>query len=388
MEHRNLQRLDVLLEHVVNLAGGDLLALLDEPGLLHGGQQLVVVLVHRVAQHLAKLDGPAARHRGHRAEVDDSHLVAGQQHEVAGVRVTVHHPQPARCVVAELEQPRRHQVPLLLGAVADDVRQRNALDPFLDDDLRGAGHDVRHHEMRIAFIGFGERALIVGLEPVVQFHLGALDQLVDDALHIGARRELLEHTDHALHRLQVGAQRLVGAGILDLDRDLAAVGPHRLVHLADAGRGDRLVVERREPVPPFGAQLRVEDAVDLGGGHRRCFPLQLRQRLAVGLAVLLGDGGFHDRQGLADLHRAALELAQDGEQLLGSLVHQFGVDLVLRLSGQTLPEAHGGPPGHADRQRGQFGVPRSAPTLDVAHHTIIHDCAEFPPTSWQRVMSA
>ena len=97
--------------------------------------------------------------------------------------------------------------------------------------------------MRMSLIGFRERALVVGLQPVVEFHLGALDQLVDHALHVGAGGELLEHADHALHGLQVGAQRLVGARVLDLDRDLAAVRPHRLVHLADAGRRHRRVVE-------------------------------------------------------------------------------------------------------------------------------------------------
>ncbi|PQP55082.1 hypothetical protein C6A88_00555, partial [Mycolicibacterium austroafricanum] len=42
-------------------------------------------------------------------------------------------------VVAELEEPGGHQVALLLSPVPDDVRQRDALDPLLDDDLRRAG---------------------------------------------------------------------------------------------------------------------------------------------------------------------------------------------------------------------------------------------------------
>ena len=259
-------------------------------------------------------------------------------------------PSRARRVVVRLEHPVAHQVALFLGALTDDLRQRDAVDPFLDDDLRGAGHDMRHDEIRVALVGLGEGALIVGLEPVVEFHLGALDQLVDHALHVGAGGELPQHADHPLHGLQVGAQRLVGAGVLDLDRDLAAVGPHRLVHLADAGRRDRLVVERAEPLPPLGAQLRVEDPVHLGRGQRRGLPLQLGQRLAVGLAVLLGDRGLHDRQRLADLHRAALEFAEHGEELLGGLVHQFGVDLVLRLAGQPFAEAQRGTARHSHRK--------------------------------------
>ena len=110
------------------------------------------------------------------------------------MRVAVHHFEPARRVVGQLEQPGAHQVALFGGALADDHRQRDALDPFLDHDLRRAGDDVRDDEMRMSLIGFGERTLVFGFQPVVQFHLGALDQLVDHALHVGAGGELLEHS--------------------------------------------------------------------------------------------------------------------------------------------------------------------------------------------------
>ena len=174
------------------------------------------------------------------------------------MRVAVHHLQPARRIVGQLEQPGAHQVTLLLGALSDDHRHRDAFDPLLDHDLRRAGDDVRDDEIRMSLIGFRERALVVCLEPVIQLHLGALDQFVDDALHVGAGGELLEHLDHALHRLQVGAKCLVGARVLDLDRNLATVGPHRLVHLADAGRRHRDVFERRESLAPLRAQLCVQ----------------------------------------------------------------------------------------------------------------------------------
>ncbi len=221
--------------------------------------------------------------------------------------------------------------------------------------------------MRIAGVCLGEGALVLGLQPVVQFHLGALDHLVDHALDVGAGGELLEHTDHALHGLQIGTQRLVGAGVLDLDRHVAAVVPHRPVHLPDAGRGHRCVVKRIEPGAPLGAQLPVEHAVHLRRRQRRGVLLQLGQRLAVGLAELLGHRGLHHRQCLADLHRAALELAEDGEQLIGGLLHQLGVDLVARLPGQSLSEAQRGPARKADRNAGQLRVAGGSPAPDVCH---------------------
>ena len=176
---------------------------------------------------------------------------------------------------------------------------------------------------------------------------------------VGAGGELLEHRDHPLHGLQVGPQGLVGARVLDLDGDLAAVGPDRLVHLADACRRDGVSSNDVEPLPPLGAELGVEHPVHLGRGQRRSILLQLGQRLAVGLAELLGNGGLHDRQRLADLHRAALELAEDGEQLVGRLLHQLGVDLVPRRAGQSFAEAERGPAGEANGKARELGVSRT-----------------------------
>jgi hypothetical protein len=304
------------------------------------------------------------------------------------MRVAVHHLETLGRIVGQLEQAGPHQVTLLLGAFADDHRHRDPLDPFLDHHLGRTGDDVWDEETGMSLIGFGERALIVGLEPVVQFHFSAFDQLVDHALHIGAGGELPQHADHPLHGLQVGAQRLVGAGILDLDRNLAAVGPHRLVHLADAGRRDCGVVEGPEPFAPLGAQLPVEHPVHLGGGQWRSLPLQFGQRFAVRLAVLLGDGGLHHRQRLTDLHRAALELPENGEQLLGRLVHQLGADLVLRLAGQPFAEAQRCPAGHACTKARDLGVARGPTPLDLTHKTIIHDIAEHPAATCLRTLSA
>ncbi len=296
-------------------------------------------------------------------------------------------PQPARRVEGELEQPGADQVALLGGAVPDDLGHRRALHPLLDHHFGRTGHDARHREVRVVLIRLGEGALVLGLQPVVQLHLGALDQLVDHALDVGARRELLEHPDQTLHGLEVGPQRLVGARVLDLDRHLTAVGPHTLVHLADAGRGHRGVVERAEPFAPLGAQLGVEHPVHLGGGQRRGVLLQLGQRFAVRLAELLGDRGLEHRQGLAHLHRAALELTEDREQLVGGLFQELGLDLVPGLSGQPFTEPDRCPTGESDRNAGQLCVARSPAPFDVCHVPIIHDGQRDVERRRQRTLS-
>ncbi len=129
----------------------------------------------------------------------------------------------------------------------------------------------------------------------------------------------------------------------------------------------------------------VEHAVHLGRGQRWRLALELGQRLAVGLAVLLGNRRFHHRQGLADLHRAALELAEHGEQLLGGLVHHLGVDLVLRLAGQPLSEARvrrvrPSPPAATPAWHCARRCPRLISLTSPSSTT----ATELRPTSWQR----
>ena len=375
MEHRHLDGFDVLGQHLVDGLDRQLLAGTDEADPLHGRQQQVVVLLQRVADHHAHLDGQAVGQRGHRAEVDHGHPAVGHHHEVAGVGVAVHHSDSRRSVEGQLEKPCAAQVALIGCALANDLRHRLALGPLAHHHLRCAADHVRDQKVRVALVGLGERPLIVGFEAVVEFHLGALDQLIHHALHIGTGGELAQHRRHPTHGLQVGAQRLVSSGVLDLDGHLAAVGPHSLVHLADAGRGHRVVVEGGEPFTPLGAQLPVENPVHFLRRQRRGVLLQFGQGLAVGLAEFLGDRGLEHRQRLAHLHGPALEFTEHVEQLVGCLLHQLGVDVILGLSGQPLADSQGSPARHPDREAGQFGIAPRAPALDVVGHTHIMPAA-------------
>lgn len=101
--------------------------------------------------------------------------------------------------------------------------------------------------------------------------------------------------------------------------------------------------------------------------------MQLGERFAVGLAELLGDRGLHHRQRLPNLHRTALELTEHGEQLIGGLLHQLGVDLIPGLAGQPFAEPQRCPAREANRDAGQLRVARRAAPFDVCHRSIIHD---------------
>ena len=127
------------------------------------------------------------------------------------------------------------------------------------------------------------------------------------------------------------------------------------------------VVEGRESLAPAPAELLVEHPVHDGRRHRRSGFLQAGQRLAVRGGGRFGQGGLEHRQRLAELHRSALELAEDGEQLLGGARLQFGLDVGGRSSGDALAEPDGGAAGDAERQRGELGGAGGAALRDVAH---------------------
>ncbi len=130
-----------------------------------------------------------------------------------------------------------------------------------------------------------------------------------------------------------------GARVLDLDRDLAAVVPHRAVHLPDAGgRGGR-VVELAEPLGPAGGRT----ARRASGGRRGSASAARR---AAASSATRGTGpparparaASKHRQRLTELHRAALELAQHGEQLLGAALLDLAHHRLGRLAAEPLAE--------------------------------------------------
>ena len=160
---------------------------------------------------------------------------------------------------------------------------------------------------------------------------------------------------------------MVGTGVLHFHRDVAAVVPHRLVYLADGRRGRRFVGEFLESVTPLGAQLVVEHAVHLGCGQWWGFCLELGESVTEGFAELLGDRRLHDRQRLAYLHGAALQLAQDGEQLLGGLLEHVCGNFITVPTCQPSAEPRRRPSCHPERKRGELGIAPRSTSCDLSH---------------------
>ena len=167
--------------------------------------------------------------------------------------------------------------------------------------------------------------------------------------------------------------------------DGAAPHPHPAVpiagHLLNARRRGRCLVELGEPAPPVPAQAGGENLVHAFPGHRWRRLLQPGQRVGIRAGKLLGQGRLHRRQPLPDLHRAALELTEHGEQLLG------GARLHFR--GDQLGRAATDPAAKADRlaaherswKRREARTPGQAPDRKVRHTTMVparRDAAALP----------
>src|SRR5215470_12997839 len=140
------------------------------------------------------------------------------------------------------------------------------------------------------------------------------------------------------------------------------------MHLADAGGGGRGVVEVGEALPPGPAELLGQYPVHGAGRHRGCRGLQLGQRLPVWLGDLVRNGRLEDRQRLAELHGAALELTEHREDLLGGTGGDVGLDLLGAAAGQPLAPTSSYPAGGAERQAGELrGTCRGAAGEVLCH---------------------
>ena len=103
-----------------------------------------------------------------------------------------------------------------------------------------------------------QRALVLGLELVVELLVDPRADLLADRLRIHAGGDPLGQPQDQAQVLHVGPDRGGDPRVLDLDRDLAAVEQRRPVHLADRRRGDRLLVEVLEHVLEPLAELLLD----------------------------------------------------------------------------------------------------------------------------------
>ncbi|CAM5685277.1 hypothetical protein SALBM311S_09166 [Streptomyces alboniger] len=273
------------------------------------------------------------------------------------MRVGVQQTGAGRAGEEEAGEQLAGPVALFLGAAGDDLRQRDAVDPLGDQDLLALVDHGRHQHVRVAGELLGVRLLGLRLQAVVQLLRDPVLQFRDQRLDVHAGDQRPQEPGEAAQLAEVGEQGLAGPRILHLDRDLTAVVPHRPVHLSDRGRRRRLVLELHEQLTPVLAEPFREHRVHGARGHGRGGFLEFGQGRPVGAGDLLGQRRLEDGQGLAELHRAALELPEHLEQLIGRALLQLAADDLRGLADDPFAQPPGRPAGEAERERGEPGGP-------------------------------
>ncbi len=284
-------------------------------------QRLRVVLDHRA------LGGQLQFHRRRvealeEAEVEERYAPVLQQHEVAGVGVA------GELVVAveAAEEEAEHDLPdaVALGLrVALQLLEAHPLHELAHEHAlaRELGDHVGDLDERVPVEDARQRALVLGLQLVVELLADPLLDLRRDRAHVELGGHPLEQAHDHVQVLQVRSHRRRDPGVLDLHRDLAAVlAQPRAVHLADRGRRDRLLLELLEHRPDALPEVVLDHPPHLLEGHRRRRVAELRQlRLELLAVLLLHEAHVQEGHHLAELHRRALHRAQHRDDLLRGL---------------------------------------------------------------------
>ena len=249
--------------------------------------------------------------------------------------------------------------------------ERDAVKPFTDEHVVADADHTRDADVRVAGVGGGESLLGGSFQPVIEFLGHPVPQLGEQRLDLQARHERAEKPGEAAQLAQIADQRPARARVLDLDGNLAPVVPDGPVHLADGRGRRRLVVELGEAGPPLLAHVAREHLVHSPGRQRRRGFLQPGQGGPVRSGDLRGQRGLEYGQRLPELHRAALELAQDPEDLSCRPLLDFQVHQLSWPAAQALAGSQRGPARVPGRQPGQPGRAGDSMAGQIAHDPLL-----------------
>ena len=202
------------------------------------------------------------------------------------------------------------------------VNKPAALDVLGDDHPLPAqlGDHRGHDDEWMAPVLARQRAVIRGLELVVELLGDALGYLLGDLFGVEAGREAGGDPKHQPQVLQVGADDIFDAGVLHLDGHRASVVKPGAEHLADRCGGDRLFVELGERGAEAFAEILLDHLAHVLERHTWGHRLQLSQ---LGLKLLpvrtRHHPGIEHRQRLPDLHRRSLHSPKHLDDAIGHL---------------------------------------------------------------------
>ncbi len=215
---------------------------------------------------------------------------------------------------------------------------------------------------------------VAGLELVVGLLLELPLRLADDLGDVELDGQDARQAQQAGQVVDVAVDAAGDAGVLDLERQLAAVPRDGPVHLPDGGGRDRLEVELAKALLPALAVGAAQHAPHLGGRHGVRRGAQHRQRVGeLGRQQVVALEG----EELPQLHRRTAHRGQPARELLGPgpgeegrhRVRAAGAHGALRALGDS---AEGELSGHPADARQALQAPRrhpaaAAPPAFLAH---------------------
>ena len=151
---------------------------------------------------------------------------------------------------------------------------------------------------------------MLGLAAVIQFLAHPRADFLADFAGVDGRIEPPSDREQPLQLLQIGFDRGLHVGILQLAGQHRAIERTGAVHLAERRRRGRMMLKTCKPLLPVGAELRHHAALDEGPAHGRRVALQLLQFGGVFRRQQIGNG----RHQLGDLHQRAFEPPQRRRQ--------------------------------------------------------------------------
>ena len=205
-----------MLEHAV---GVELVGLGKEAGLgAEAHDRLGVALDHGPRHGDLELDR-SRRHPLEQPEVEERHASIRQQHRVAGVGVAGELVVAVEAPEVEAEHDLADPIAILLGVELELLESRPLHVLGDQHELAGErGHDLGDHDERVGAENPRQRALVLGLELVVELFLDAIPDLLAESLRVHPRRDPLGQPKDQSEVLHVGADRPGDAGVLNLDR--------------------------------------------------------------------------------------------------------------------------------------------------------------------------
>ena len=204
--------------------------------------------------------------------------------EVAGVGIGVEEAVAEDLLAVGLGQQPRHLVGVDSGrAQARHVGDLDAVDE-LHHQHAARGQlpvDARDRHVVAPAEHARHRLGVVPLVHEVELAGHVAGQLVDQRHQVEVALHEVDGPEQHAQVGQVAAHQRLDLGILDLDGHPLAAPEHRLMHLGQRGRSDRLALDRGEDIRQVAAQLALDRLLHHREGLGRHPVLQLREHLDV-----------------------------------------------------------------------------------------------------------